>query len=228
MQRFVPRPARRAFPRILAVGTAVGLAGCSSPQHVYSTDPVDRAGQPLAWERVRSVELESGETIGLRDGELVHRQGDRLVLRATAKGSPGEIRGGEAEGWPLADLRRVEIVAADSRVREVEVFTPEDLWAADEEPRVELVELRDGTKLELDPRSRGPRLDLGGAAVSLPLPDGREQRVPLADVRTLVVTRGSFVGSTLRSPATWLVVGATAGVLVLITATHDDANDAVK
>lgn len=214
---------RLAIHRAAPPALALLLAACSAPQHMFSTDPVDPDGAPLPWEQVRRVELESGQSVELRAEEVAVRQGDRLLVA-----TPSGTATADGSGWALEELWRVELVAPGARRRTVDVCTPDDLWAAEDEPRVESVELRDGTRIELDPRARGPRLDLGGTVVNVALADGRQRQLLLADVKTLVITRGGFVGSTLRSPATWLVAAATAGVLVLITSTHDDANDAVE
>jgi hypothetical protein len=86
----------------------------------------------------------------------------------------------------------------------------------------------DGSHLELNPRDRGPRLDLAGSALRVPLTDGGERLIPIRDIRTLVVAPGGLSASTLRSPTAWIVLGAAAGVLAVLAATHDGANDAVK
>jgi hypothetical protein len=216
------RPVMQKTLRI-AVAAAVLLAGCTPPQRIYSTSPVDRYGQPLPLEQVYRVRFEDGSVLDIPDDKVLTLREDSFEL-VDSRGYTDE----ELPAWPITQVDEIEWRTVEGDLETAKVRTPDDLREYDRLPRVYRIDLSDGQRIDLHDNPQEPTWSASGLELEVVHEDGTAESIPLEEIETVVLHDSSVLKSTIGSPKFWLATGAGLILFFVIADQASDQDNATK
>ena len=199
----------------------LAMVGCSAQPRIYSRVPVDQDGGRIPLESAKKIVFEDGTSYELSESESLSIRKDSLRASGSDFGTAV---------WSLGQVEGIEWRDASGSLHWTDVRTPEDLRAFVKLPRIESIELADGSSFSLDDDRDNTRLDPTGLFILLSHDEDWENatRIELAQVEQVRLHEPNLAGATVRSPMFWLATAAAGVAIYLVTGDGDPARTAVR
>jgi hypothetical protein len=210
----MPTTTHRRARRVLSLGLALTLFGCSAQPRLYNRIPVDSDGGEIPLSNATKVVFEDGTSYSIGESELLSIRKDSLRASGSKFGTAV---------WSLAQVEGIEWRGESGDLQWSDVRTPEDLRAFVTLPRVERIIMDDGTSYVLEEQGYEARMDPAGLYILLAQNQDWETatQLELARIESVQLFEPNLASATIRSPMFWLASVA-AGVAILLVSGNAD------